>query len=128
MSTGVSSQPAEFGKWRTALWPIHNYEMKKIFAFRLNYVSHIVQLYDFTRYKRCSHCNRSRWRCSRSQLFKRVGAFMPAAILFVVMYTKLSNIMSQSKIFYWVVSTFIAFFGAFAFFLYPNQDFTSSKH
>jgi len=46
----------------------------------------------------------------------------PAAIIFMVMYAQASNIFSNEKLFYVTLTPFVLFFGAFAFFLYPNRD------
>jgi len=121
MSSGQSSQPAEFGKWRTALWPIHNYEMKKFLPMGL--IMFLV-LFNYTILRDIKDVLIVTAPGGGAPVlsFLKGWGVMPAAILFVVMYTKLSNIMSQGKIFYWVVGTFITFFGLFAFALYPNQD------
>ncbi len=46
----------------------------------------------------------------------------PAAILFVVLFSKLTNIMSRQRIFYTFVGAFLVFFGGFAAVIYPNID------
>lgn len=48
---------------------------------------------------------------------------MPAAILFLILFSKMTNIMSREKIFYTCVGFFITFFGAFAFLIYPNIEY-----
>lgn len=48
---------------------------------------------------------------------------MPAAILFLVLFSKMTNVMSREKIFYTCVGFFIFFFGAFAFLIYPNIEY-----
>jgi AAA family ATP:ADP antiporter len=47
---------------------------------------------------------------------------LPMAIGFMVIYTKLSNVLSKENLFYSCIFPFIAFFGAFAFFMYPLVD------
>lgn len=47
---------------------------------------------------------------------------MPAAILFVVLYSKMANILSRQKIFYIMIGFFLTFFSSFAFIIYPNLD------
>ncbi|KAK1289584.1 hypothetical protein QJS10_CPB18g01228 [Acorus calamus] len=44
------------------------------------------------------------------------------AIGFMLVYTKLSNVLSREALFYSCMLPFIAFFGVFAFFLYPNTN------
>lgn len=55
--------------------------------------------------------------------FIKLWGTMPAAILFVVLYSKMSNLMSKTKLFYVIIGGFLAFFGSFAFFIYPNLDY-----
>ena len=39
-----------------------------------------------------------------------------------ILLVQLSNMLTQHQLFYVCIVPFIAFFGAFAFFLYPNVD------
>ena len=47
---------------------------------------------------------------------------VPFAILFMVIYSKLSNVLSKERLFYATIIPFIAFFGLFATILYPLKD------
>ncbi|MQM04897.1 hypothetical protein Taro_037710, partial [Colocasia esculenta] len=51
--------------------------------------------------------------------FLKTWVNLPMAIGFMLLYTKLSNVLSKETLFYTVIFPFIAFFGAFAFILYP---------
>lgn len=44
------------------------------------------------------------------------------AIGFTILYTKLANVLTNEQLFYTCIIPFIAFFGAFAFLLYPIRD------
>lgn len=48
---------------------------------------------------------------------------LPLAVLWTVLYSKLSNHLPQHVVFTGVVTGFLAFFGAFAFGVYPMHDF-----
>ena len=48
---------------------------------------------------------------------------LPASIVFTVLYSSLCNRMSQEKVFYAVVTPFLAFFASFATLIYPNRAF-----
>eukprot|EP00669_Euglena_mutabilis_P012303 TRINITY_DN6933_c0_g1_i1.p1 TRINITY_DN6933_c0_g1~~TRINITY_DN6933_c0_g1_i1.p1 ORF type:complete len:656 (-),score=168.91 TRINITY_DN6933_c0_g1_i1:61-2028(-) len=48
---------------------------------------------------------------------------LPLAVLWTILYSKLSNHLPQPVVFTGVVTGFLAFFGAFAFGVYPMQDF-----
>ncbi|XP_042518093.1 ADP,ATP carrier protein 1, chloroplastic-like [Macadamia integrifolia] len=52
--------------------------------------------------------------------FLKTWVNLPAAIGFMIIYSKLSNVLSKEALFYACMFPFIAFFGVFAFLLYPN--------
>jgi AAA family ATP:ADP antiporter len=54
--------------------------------------------------------------------FLKLYCVTPAAILFVIIYAKLTNILKRENVFYAVVMPFLIFFGAFAFVIYPNLE------
>jgi AAA family ATP:ADP antiporter len=54
--------------------------------------------------------------------FLKTWVNLPMAIGFTVLYTKLANVMNTEQLFYTCIFPFIAFFGAFAFVLYPLKD------
>lgn len=55
--------------------------------------------------------------------FIKLWAVLPSAILFTLLFTRLSNWFSREKVFYITISIFIAFFLLFIFVLYPAQDY-----
>lgn len=54
--------------------------------------------------------------------FLKVWGVLPAAIIFMLIYAKLSNILSKPALFYTTISSFLVFFGLFALVLYPSHD------
>eukprot|EP00249_Psilotum_nudum_P024241 c29132_g1_i1 orf=436-2646(+) len=54
--------------------------------------------------------------------FLKTWLNLPLAIGFMIVYTKLANTLSKENLFYACILPFIAFFGAFAFLLYPLKD------
>lgn len=54
--------------------------------------------------------------------FLKTWVNLPMAIGFMLLYTKLSNVLSRDTLFYSIILPFIAFFGAFAFLMYPLRD------
>ncbi|KAH7681819.1 ATP:ADP antiporter AAA family protein [Dioscorea alata] len=54
--------------------------------------------------------------------FLKTWVNLPMAVGFMLLYTKLSNVLSKEALFYTVIFPFIAFFGAFAFVLYPLSN------
>ncbi|KAI3437243.1 AB hydrolase-1 domain-containing protein [Psidium guajava] len=55
--------------------------------------------------------------------FLKTWVNLPMAIGFMLLYTKLANVMSKQALFYSVIVPFIAFFGAFGFVLYPLSSY-----
>ncbi|CAM8948398.1 unnamed protein product [Rhodiola kirilowii] len=55
--------------------------------------------------------------------FLKTWVNLPMAIGFMLLYTKLSNVLSKQALFYTVILPFIAFFGAFGFVLYPLNGY-----
>lgn len=52
---------------------------------------------------------------------KLFGVF-PSAVLFIIIYSKLANMLSREKLYYSITLFFVIFFLAYAMFLYPNRD------
>jgi len=53
---------------------------------------------------------------------KFYGVF-PGTVIFFICFTKLANILSRDKLYYSIISTFVAFFLLYAFVLNPFQDY-----
>jgi AAA family ATP:ADP antiporter len=111
-----------FGKWRSFLWPIRRTELKKFlpmffifFLIAFNY--NILRSYKDTIVVTASHSG------AETIPFIKLWAVLPSAILFTILFTRISNRFNREKIFYITISIFIVFFFLFAFVLYPAQDF-----
>lgn len=52
---------------------------------------------------------------------KLFGVF-PSAVIFIIIYTKIANILSKEKLYYIMTSFFIIYFLAYAFVFFPNSD------
>lgn len=106
-------------KIREAIWPIHNDEMRKFLPMGLM-MFFILFNYTILRDTKDSLVITA----AGPELLPFLKGFivMPAAILFVLVYAKLSNHMQKETVFYSVVGSFIAFFAAFAFYIYPNRE------
>jgi AAA family ATP:ADP antiporter len=55
--------------------------------------------------------------------FLKTYFVLPSAVLMVVIYAKLCNMMNGQKVFYTVTSFFVAYFTLFTFVFYPNSSF-----
>lgn len=112
-------QVKKFGKFRSFLWPIHNYELKKIIPMLIMFFF-ISFNYSVLR------------NIKDSLLVTSVGAEVlpyikfwgvtPMAIIFMILYSKLSNVLSKQSLFYAALAPFIVFFVIFALVLYPLKD------
>lgn len=54
--------------------------------------------------------------------FLKVYGVVPMAVLFMLFYAKLSNMLSKENLFYAAIGPFLLFFAAFAYFIYPNRE------
>lgn len=116
MSQTASS---EFGRFRSFFWPIHTYELRKVVPMML-----ILFLICF---------NYSILRNAKDAVivtssgaavipFIKVWALLPTAIILTLLFTYLCSKFSQERVFYIVITGFLAVYVIFAFFLYPYRD------
>ena len=114
-------KPAEFGKWRSFFWPIHNHELKKLLPmfFMFFFISFV---YSVLRNTKDALLITAPGSGAEAIPFLKVGGVVPAAIIFMLMYAKLSNVLSKEKLFYATILPFIGFFLLFALVLYPAKD------
>src|ERR1700675_3346629 len=91
------TKPAEFGKLRSFFWPVHSYELKKLVPMLLMFF--------------CISFNYTILRDTKDTLivtaagaeaipFLKSFGVVPAAILFMLIYAKLSNTLSRENLFY----------------------------
>jgi len=117
MST--QTQPKAFGKWRSLLWPIHGFELKKFLP--------MFMLFFFINF------NYTILRDTKDSLivssagaetipFLKFWGVVPAAIIFMLVFTKLSNMFKRENLFMGMMGVFGLFFGLYAIALYPNKE------
>ena len=111
----------EFGKWRSFLWPVHSFELKKLLPmfFLFFFISFN---YTILRDTKDALIVTAPGSGAEAIPFLKVWGVLPFAVLFMVVYAKLSNKMSKQKVFYTLITSFISFFALFAFVLYPLKD------
>lgn len=115
------SQPAtkEFGKWRSLLWPIHKFELKKFLPmfflfFFINFVYTILRDTKDTLVVTSTG--------AETIPFLKLYGTIPGAVIFMLIFTKLSNVVKRENLFMGLVAAFGIFFGLFALFLYPARE------
>lgn len=120
----MSNQPftkPDFSPIRAALWPIYNEEMKKFIPMGLIMLC-ILFNYTILRDTKDTLIATGAGAGPEAIPYLKSIFVMVFAIGFVVLYAKLSNIFSQERLFYIIVSSFLGFFGAFAYIIYPNIE------
>ncbi|NGX31358.1 MAG: ADP,ATP carrier protein 1 [Chlamydiae bacterium] len=109
----------EFSKLRAFFWPVYKYELKKVLPmfFMFFFINFNYTILRDT--KDILILNSSG---AGTIPFLKVWGTIPAAIIFMIVYAKLSNKLSKPKLFYSVVTPFLVFFLLFAFVLYPLRN------
>lgn len=115
------TKTAEFGKWRSFFWPVHGFELKKLLPmfflfFFINFN------YTILRDTKDALIVTAPGSGAEAIPFLKVWGVLPLAIIFMIVYSKLSNVFSKQKLFYSTISFFIAYFALFALIMYPNRD------
>jgi len=119
MPNTIANKAEEFGPIRKLIWPIYNYELKKFLP--LGFIMFCI-LFNYTLLRDTKDTLIVNSAGAGAITFLKLYCVTPMAILFVVMYAKLSNVLSRENVFYVVVTPFLIFFGAFAFIIYPNLE------
>ncbi len=113
------STTQEFGKWRSRLWPVHSFELKKVLPMLFLFFL-ILFNYQILRDTKDSLIVPASG--AETIPFLKFWGTLPMAFIFMIVYAKLSNKLSKPALFYSTVIPFIVFFGLFATVLYPMRD------
>jgi AAA family ATP:ADP antiporter len=116
MSTTDIKTP-EFTGLRARLWPIHSHELKKFIPLG---IIMFCLLFNYTVLRDTKDSLVVNSAGAGAITFLKTYCVTPAAVLFVILYAKLTNSLSRENVFYAVVTPFIIFFAAFGFIIYPN--------
>jgi AAA family ATP:ADP antiporter len=114
----ITPQEPKFSKLRAALWPIQGTEMKKFLPMGMMM---FFILFNYTILRDTKDTLVVGASGAEAINFLKFWGVTPASILFVILYAKLSNMLSKESLFYACIVPFILFFGAFAFIIYPNK-------
>lgn len=121
MSSIQSTQDPDFSRLRMALWPIHQDELKKFLPMGLMMFLVLIN-YTLLRNTKDTLLITAP-ACGVEVIpFVKMWGVMPCAVLFFLIYTKLSNLLSRAALFYTCLIPFLLFFAAFSFFIYPNKE------
>jgi len=117
------SQPEtkEFGKWRSFFWPVHTFELKKFIPMFLLFFF-INFNYTILRDTKDTLIVTAPGSGAEAIPFLKVWGVLPFAIIFMLVYSKLSNILSKQKLFTSTILFFAAYFIFFALAFYPFRE------
>lgn len=116
-----SKVDGEFGRIRSFIWPIHNYELKKLLPM-LVMLFLICYNYSILRNMKDSVVITAAGSGAEVIPFIKVWVMLPMAVLLTCVFTKLSNHFSQERVFYIMTTGFLICYALFAFILYPMRD------
>lgn len=122
-TTTQAMNPQAFGKWRAFFWPIHLYELKKFLPM---FLMSLLTLFVYTllRNIKDSLVLTAPGSIGAEVLpFLKVGGVVPSAIILMIIYAKLSNILSKERLYYTTLTFFLGFFVLFTTVLYPARDY-----
>ena len=119
MADEKHSEAQEFTGWRSIFWPIHSFELKKFLPMALMMMG-ILFNYSVMRGTKDSLVVTNMGAETIPTL--KLWFVLPAAVVFMIIYSKLSNAFSKNSVFYIVASFFLAYFFLFATILYPCRD------
>ncbi len=117
----ISPEPSTENKRSFAdyFWPIYKSELSK-FIFLTLLMFCILGIQNLIRAMKDSVINTMIG--TETISFLKFWGVLPAAFLFTLLYIRLVNVMRGERIFYLIISIFLAFFALFAFYLFPNHE------
>jgi len=118
MTTPVET---EFTGWRSFLWPIHRWEIKKFLPLLLIFTL-ICFNYSILKAAKDALVVTAPGSGAEALPFIKVWLILPMALLVTYLFTRLFNRYSQEKVFYIMIGGFLSFFFIFALVLYPLRD------
>ena len=117
----TSSNEAVFKGLRGIFWPIYRFELKKFLPMGLMMMC-ILFNYTILRDTKDTLIVNSPGGGAGCLSFLKLYGVTPSAILFMIIFIKLSNVLKREALFYAVIVPFLLFFGIFGFAIYPNKD------
>ncbi len=120
MST-APSETKEFSGWRAYLWPVHNYELKKLVPMLCIFFL-ISFCYNILRILKDPLVMHAQGSGAEVIPFIKVWVMFPGSVLMTYLFTRLSNRLNRERVFYLMTSIFLAYFILYVLVLYPNRD------
>ena len=106
----------EFSGWKAVVWPIYSTELKKFLpmAFMMMCI-----LFNYSVLRGTKDSLVVTYMGAETIPTLKLWFVLPSAVLFMLVYSKLSNKFSKNAVFYIVVSFFMIYFSLFMIILYP---------
>jgi len=115
----MSEATAEFSKWRSFFWPIHAYELKKVLPM---FFMLFLIVFNYTILRDTKDTLVVSEAGAAAIPFLKLWGVVPGAIIFMLIYSKLSNYLSKPALFYAAITPFVIFFALFGLVIYPYKD------
>ena len=117
----MNEEEKPFGKVRAFFWPVYSYELKKLIPMFLLFFF-ILFNYTVLRDTKDTLIVTAPNSGAEAIPFLKVYGVLPGALIFMFIYSKMSNALSKAALFYATVAPFILFFALFSIFLYPHRE------
>jgi ATP:ADP antiporter, AAA family len=111
----------QFGLLRTIFWPVHRSEVKKVLSMLLLLFLLCVS-YGVLRNLKDTIILTAKHSGAEVIPFIKVWGMLPGVFFATWFYTRLRRYFSKENVFYIIISSFLAYFLLFAFYLYPNSQ------
>lgn len=115
-----SMPPPAFSKWRTVFWPIRGYELKKLLPMLAMFFL-ISLIYSLLRNTKDALIVTAPGGGADLIPFLKVYGVIPASIVFILVFSKLSDHFGREKLFLICLMPFILYFSLFSF-LYALRE------
>jgi AAA family ATP:ADP antiporter len=115
----MQSSDAPFGALRSAFWPIRRHEARKLLPM---VIMLFLICFNYSALRNMKDAIIITASGAEVIPFIKVWAILPCAILITLIFTKLSNLFSQERVFYIMTGGFLLLYGLFAFVIYPCRE------
>ncbi|MDE3046491.1 MAG: translocase, partial [Verrucomicrobiota bacterium] len=117
----ASEAKSSLARWRERLWPIQKFELKKILP--LLFMKFFISFtYGVLTTMKDAFVVTGKGSGAEVIPVLKGWVVLPAALGATLLYSKLSNIVRRSTLFYSIILFFMAFIFLYGFVLYPNLD------
>ncbi len=111
----------QFSRWRSFIWPVHHYELKKLLPMLL--IFFLVSFdYNILRTLKDTLVVTAKGSGAEVIPFIKVWGMFPGAILMTYLFSRLSNRLRLENVVYAMLTGFLLYYLVFTLLLYPNRD------